>query len=70
MRSSYKTKIEGKRKFWTGSCSDILRLLVSMTQKKNKSQRLLTNQNLLSVEGLHDGTKCRVAFVEGCGVLI
>lgn len=28
--------------------------------KKNKSQRLLSNQNLLSVEGLQDGTKFRV----------
>lgn len=64
MKSSYTTKIEGKTWDWQFRN---LENACKCEPKMNKSQRLLTNEDLLSLGRLYDGRKLRVAFVKGVG---
>lgn len=67
MRSSYTIKIEGKRKLdW--QLFGNLETARKYDPKMNKSQGLLTNEDLLSVGRLYDGSRLKVTFVKGGGV--
>lgn len=65
MKSSYRTKIEGET--WDWQLFRNLETACKCDSKMNKSQRLLTNEDLLSLVRLYDGGKLKVAFVKGVG---
>lgn len=65
MKSSYTTKIEGETCDW--QLLGKLETACKCDSKMNKSQGLLTNEDLLSLVRLYDGGKLRVAFVKGVG---
>lgn len=65
MKSSYTTKIEGET--WDWQLFRNLETACKCDSKMNKSQGLLTNEDLLSLVRLYDGGKLRVAFVKGVG---
>lgn len=66
MRSSHATKIEWKKKPLDWQLFKNIEPACKYDLKMNKSQRVLTSENLLPV----DGSKLRAAFVKGGGVLI